>query len=57
MSHMAMLMMKVGENALQGTLGSIILIEFIFFILIYRATTQRGIWGLGLPRGRLMGGG
>ena len=25
--------------------------------LIYRATTQRGIWGLGLPRGRLMGGG
>ena len=31
--------------------------QWTYLNLIYRATTQAGIWGWGLPRGQLMGGG
>ena len=50
------------DPATQGQVGSLtqfysVNVCTIKDNLIYRATTQGGIWGLGLPRGRLMGGG
>ena len=53
---------KVQENrifVIQAVLNLKYLLPFDSngFNLIYTATTQPGIWGWGLTRGRLMGGG